>query len=91
MNDLISLEKIAQRQKLKTLVLASVSSPITASPRPPLLYSLHKISGYDGARNKATRALRDFAGRYADQTDAVYFALLAAIKKGQINVAQTDG
>src|ERR1700686_4169624 len=29
MNDLISLEKIAQWQKLKTLVLYSVSSPIT--------------------------------------------------------------
>jgi hypothetical protein len=29
MNDLISLEKIAQWQKLKTLVLDSVSSPIT--------------------------------------------------------------
>jgi hypothetical protein len=29
MNDLISLEKIAQWQKLKALVLDSVSSPIT--------------------------------------------------------------
>ena len=29
MNDVISLEKIAQWQKLKTLVLDSVSSPIT--------------------------------------------------------------
>jgi predicted phosphoadenosine phosphosulfate sulfurtransferase len=29
MNDLISLEKIAQWQKLKTLMLGSVSSPIT--------------------------------------------------------------
>ena len=29
MNDLISLEKIAQWQKLKTIVLDSVSSPIT--------------------------------------------------------------
>ena len=29
MNQLISLEKIAQWQKLKTLVLDSVSSPIT--------------------------------------------------------------
>src|SRR3979411_2063849 len=29
MNDMISLEKIAQWQKLKTLVLDSVSSPIT--------------------------------------------------------------
>jgi hypothetical protein len=29
MNDLISLEKIAQCQKLKTLVLDSVSSPVT--------------------------------------------------------------
>ena len=29
MNDLISLEKIAQWQRLKTLVLDSVSSPIT--------------------------------------------------------------
>jgi len=29
MNDLISLEKIAQWQKLNTLVLDSVSSPIT--------------------------------------------------------------
>ena len=29
MNDLISLEKIAQWQMLKTLVLDSVSSPIT--------------------------------------------------------------
>src|SRR5450631_3957312 len=29
MNELISLEKIAQWQKLKTLVLDSVSSPIT--------------------------------------------------------------
>ncbi len=29
MNDLISLEKIAQWQKLKTLVRDSVSSPIT--------------------------------------------------------------
>jgi hypothetical protein len=29
MNDLIAVEKIAQWQKLKTLVLDSVSSPIT--------------------------------------------------------------
>ena len=29
MNELISLEKIAQWQRLKTLVLDSVSSPIT--------------------------------------------------------------
>jgi hypothetical protein len=29
MNDLIAIEKIAQREKLKALVLDSVSSPIT--------------------------------------------------------------
>jgi hypothetical protein len=33
MNELISLEKIAQWQKLKTLVLDSVSSPITKRDR----------------------------------------------------------
>jgi len=35
MNDLISLEKIAQCQKLKTLVLDSVSSPVTKRPLAP--------------------------------------------------------
>ena len=48
-----------------------------------------EISGYCGAGTKVTRALRDFAGQYADQTDADYAAFMAAIKKGQIKAAET--
>jgi len=47
-----------------------------------------EISGYCGAGSKMTRALRDFAGGYADQTDADYAAFMAAIKKGQIKAAE---
>ncbi len=50
-----------------------------------------EISGYCGAGSKAIRALRDFAGQYADQTDADYAAFMAAIKKGQIKAAETAG
>ena len=38
-----------------------------------------------------TRALRDFAGQYADQTDADYATFLAEIKKGKIKAAETAG
>ncbi len=50
-----------------------------------------EISGYCGTGGKVTRALRDFAWQYADQTDADYTAFMAAIKKGQIKAAETAG
>jgi uncharacterized protein (DUF2252 family) len=50
-----------------------------------------EISGYCGAGTKVTRAIRDFAGQYADQTDADYDTFMAAIKKGQIKTAETTG
>jgi uncharacterized protein (DUF2252 family) len=42
------------------------------------------IYGYIGAGAKFVRALRDFAGQYADQTAADYGAFMAAIKSGKI-------
>jgi len=50
-----------------------------------------EISGYCGAGSKVIRALRDFAGQYADQTDSDYAAFLGAIKKGQIKTAEPGG
>jgi len=50
-----------------------------------------EISGYCGAASKVIRALRDFAGQYADQTDSDYAAFLGAIKKGQIKTAEPGG
>jgi uncharacterized protein (DUF2252 family) len=47
-----------------------------------------EISGYCGAGTKMTRALRDFAGQYANQTDEDYSTFIAAIRKGQIKVAE---
>ena len=48
MNELISLEKIAQWQKLKTLVLDSVSSPITKR-----VYNMGvEIHGGDSSRRR---------------------------------------
>ncbi|MDP9113518.1 MAG: DUF2252 domain-containing protein [Acidobacteriota bacterium] len=48
-----------------------------------------EISGYCGAGTKMARALRDFAGQYADQTYADYATFLTAIKKGQVKAAET--
>jgi len=50
-----------------------------------------EIGGYCGSSGKMTRALRDFAVRYAEQTDTDYTAFMAAIKKGQIKVAEPEG
>lgn len=50
-----------------------------------------EISGYCGAGVRVIKALRDFAGRYADQTEADYAKFMDAIKRGKINVAETEG
>ena len=47
-----------------------------------------EICGYCGSGAKMTKALRDFACQYADQTEADYGAFLAAIKNGTIKVAE---
>jgi uncharacterized protein (DUF2252 family) len=46
------------------------------------------IRGYIGSGGKVVRALRDFAGAYADQTHADFTAFTAAIQHGKIKVAQ---
>ena len=47
-----------------------------------------EIAGYCGSGSKMIRALRDFAGHYADQTEADYAMFMAAIKKGKIKVSE---
>ena len=46
-----------------------------------------EIQGYCGSGAKISKALRDFACEYADQTEADYRAFLAAIKSGKIKAA----
>jgi uncharacterized protein (DUF2252 family) len=50
-----------------------------------------EIRGYCGCGLKISKALRDFACQYADQTEADYAAFVAAIKRGRIRVAQEAG
>ena len=45
------------------------------------------IRGYCGSGDKIIKALRDFACRYADQTESDYTAFLAAIESGKIKLA----
>jgi uncharacterized protein (DUF2252 family) len=45
------------------------------------------IRGYCGSGGRMAKALRDFAGQYADQTEADYGAFIAAIKSGKIKTA----
>ncbi len=49
-----------------------------------------EIGGYCGSGGKAVRALRDFAGQYAEQAEADYAFFMAAIKKGKIRVAEGE-
>jgi uncharacterized protein (DUF2252 family) len=44
------------------------------------------IAGYAGASDKLDRALARFAARYADQTEADYEALMAAVRTGLLPV-----
>jgi uncharacterized protein (DUF2252 family) len=50
-----------------------------------------EIGGYCGSGGKVVRALRDFAGQYAEQTEADYELFMAAIKKGKIRTAEGEG
>jgi hypothetical protein len=50
-----------------------------------------EIRGYCGSGAKMSRALRDFAWQYAEQTEIDYGAFVAAIKSGKIKVAQQAG
>jgi len=45
-----------------------------------------QILGYCGSGAKIAKVLRDFACRYADQTEADYGAFVAAIKSGRVRV-----
>jgi uncharacterized protein (DUF2252 family) len=45
------------------------------------------IRGYCGSGPRMAKALRDFAGQYADQTEADYGAFIAGIKSGRIKTA----
>jgi len=49
-----------------------------------------EIGGYCGGGVKLIRALRDFASRYADQTEADYAKFMDAIKRGKIRVAEAE-
>ena len=66
MNDLIAVENIAQRQKLKALVLDSVSSPITKR-----VYNM-ALEEFYGWFQQAPRRLRRWraAGREGRLADA---------------------
>jgi uncharacterized protein (DUF2252 family) len=46
------------------------------------------IHGYCGSGSKIQRALREFASRYADQTELDYKSFLGAIEEKKINVAE---
>jgi len=50
-----------------------------------------QIRGYCGAGAKMAKVLRDFAGEYADQTEADYGAFVAAIKSGKVKAAKDAG
>jgi uncharacterized protein (DUF2252 family) len=50
-----------------------------------------EIGGYCGGGVKLIKALRDFACRYADQTEADYTVFVAAIKQGKIKAAEAEG
>jgi predicted alpha/beta hydrolase len=45
-----------------------------------------QILGYCGSGAKIAKVLRDFACRYADQTEADYGAFVAAIKSGRVRI-----
>jgi uncharacterized protein (DUF2252 family) len=45
------------------------------------------IRGYCGSGGRMAKVLRDFAGQYADQTEADYGAFIAAVKSGKIKAA----
>ncbi|MGH9645982.1 MAG: DUF2252 family protein, partial [Bryobacteraceae bacterium] len=47
-----------------------------------------QIRGYCGSGAKMAKIVRDFACKYADQTEADYGAFVAAIKSGRIRIAQ---
>jgi uncharacterized protein (DUF2252 family) len=47
------------------------------------------IHGYCGSGTKLVKAIREFSGEYADQTDADYKGFMAAVKRGQIKVADS--
>jgi len=47
-----------------------------------------QIRGYCGSGTKMVKALRDFAGEYAEQAEADYGAFVAAIKSGKIKVVE---
>ena len=50
-----------------------------------------EIRGYCGSGLKMAKVLRNFACKYADQTEADYGAFVAAIKSGKIKVAKEAG
>ncbi len=49
-----------------------------------------EISGYCGTGSRVIEALRDFACRYADQTEDDYAVFLDAIRKGRIKVSEEE-
>jgi len=49
------------------------------------------IRGYCGSGTKLVKAIREFSGAYADQTEADYKEFMAAVKRGKIKVADSAG
>jgi hypothetical protein len=49
------------------------------------------IHGYCGSGTKLVKAIREFSGAYADQTEADYKEFMAAVKRGKIKVADAAG
>jgi len=49
------------------------------------------IHGYAGSGSKLVKTIREFAGAYADQTEADYEKFMAAVKSGKIKVAENAG
>jgi uncharacterized protein (DUF2252 family) len=49
------------------------------------------IHGYSGSGTKLVKAIRQFSGAYADQTEADYKEFMAAVKNGKIKVAESAG
>jgi uncharacterized protein (DUF2252 family) len=47
------------------------------------------IQGYCGSGTKLVKAIREFSGQYADQTEADYKEFMAAVKRGKIKVAES--
>jgi Uncharacterized protein conserved in bacteria (DUF2252) len=46
------------------------------------------IAGYAGGSDKLDRAMAEFARSYADQTEADHAALVRAVRKGSVPVAE---